>query len=104
MAFDGNEGSVVTLRQAASWTADYRNSTSAGSPLAQFYGRNKIEDILNQEGCVGIRIYHGLDENGKRILILVGADKDENDLVNGLIVELGPMCPPKCSSSNALNS
>ncbi len=104
MAFNGNEGSIVTLREAATWTADYRKTISTGDVLAQFYGRNKIQEILDQEGCMGIRIYHGLDDNGKRILILVGADRDENDMVNGIIVEIGPKCPPICSQMNDLNS
>ena len=104
MSFNGNEGTIVTLKEASSWTAEFRKTITPGDTIAQFYGRNKIEQILAQEGCMGIRIYHGIDENGNRILILVGADRNENDMETGIIVEYGPMCPPKCSIPNALNS
>lgn len=104
MSFDGNEGSIVTLKQASDWTAEFRKTISAGDTIAQFYGRDKIEQILAQEDCMGIRIYHGIDEDGKRILILVGADRNENDMTSGIIVEIGPKCPPICSTSNPLNS
>lgn len=104
MSFNGNEGSVVTLKQASDWTTEYRSTISPGDTIAQFYGRDKIEQILDQEGCMGIRIYHGIDEDGKRILILVGADRNEDDMETGVIVEKGNSCPPYCGKPNPLNS
>jgi hypothetical protein len=51
---------------------------------------------------VGIRIYHGIDDNNKACLILVGVDADENDLYNGYIAERGVSCPPYCGSGSPL--
>lgn len=104
MAFNGNEGSVVTLTEAAGWTAAYRNTIKEGDRIAHFFGTNKIQQILDQPGCMGIRIYHGLDENGEKILILVGAAADESDMTNGVIVEVSFPCPPICPGLNPLNS
>lgn len=104
MAFTGNEGEVVSLRDAGSWTANYRNQMEEGEPKGHFVGKNKIEQILNQEGVVGIRFYHAIDDEGKRNLVLVGVDSSENDIVNGVIVDRTVVCPPKCGTANDLNS
>ena len=37
-------------------------------------GRNIIESILGQPGCVGIRFYNAYDENGIKTLVYVGLD------------------------------
>jgi hypothetical protein len=104
MSFNGTEGAVVTLREASSWTANYRATIEDGDTIAHFVGTEKIKAIIDQEDCVGIRIYYGIDENGEKNLILVGAAADEDDLVDGIIVEKIVACPPRCSNLNALNS
>ncbi|ULQ56671.1 hypothetical protein KJS94_00480 [Flavihumibacter rivuli] len=45
---------------------------------AYFIGRNIIEQILNQPGCVGIRFYNALNEAGQKTLVYVGIDSNEN--------------------------
>jgi hypothetical protein len=103
MAFNGKEGTVVSLNDAAGWTAAYRATITPGDRIAHFFGKDKINDILNQTGCMGIRIYHGLDANGEKVLVLVGADANEDDMEHGVIVEKSTPCPPRCSKKNALN-
>ena len=104
MAFNGDEGSIVTLDEAAGWTANYRETITTGEIIGQFVGREKLLDILNQPGCKGIRIYYGIGDDGKKNLSLVGATADENDMCNGIIVDKVLACPPTCSSQNKLNS
>ena len=104
MAFNGDEGSVVTLAEASGWTANYRRTIPTGEIISQFVGRNKIMEILNQDDCMGVRIYYGIGDDGKKNLILVGAEADENDMVDGIIVERLFPCPPLCSGRNSLNS
>lgn len=102
MAFDGTEGGKITLEQAAKWTANYR-SNNPNLVKAHFYGATNILSILAQPGAVGIRIYHAIDDEGKIQVILVGTDKDENDLENGVLIEFGRHCPPRCGKANVLN-
>jgi len=103
MAFNGNEGEQVTLTTATAWTKKYRAS-NPGAIKASFYGINKINDVLNQPGVVGIRFYNGEDQNGDNNLILVGVDANENDITSGIIMESGPKCPSQCGISNQINS
>lgn len=104
MSFNGNEGAVITLADAADLTANYRASISPGDIIGMFVGRNKILDILNQQGCMGVRIYLGMDKNGEIELVLVGADSSEDDMEKGVIVDSMVRCPVICSSPNPLNT
>ncbi len=105
MAFDGNEGSVVSLDDASRWTANYRNTIQEGDTLAQFVGKEKLLEVLNQEGCMGIRFYYGISDEGEKNLIGVGAASDEDDMVDGVIIEKFFFCPPYCPrKKNKLNS
>lgn len=104
MSFNGNEGEVISLSTAAGWTANYRDQMGHGDPKGHFFGKSKIQDILDQSGCVGIRMYHGIDDDDQKVIILVGVDADENDMTSGTIVERSIFCPPRCGSSNSLNS
>ena len=104
MAFNGDEGAVVTLVEASGWTANYRKTIPAGEIIAQFVGKNQLMKILNQKGCMGVRVYYGIGDDGKKNLIFVGATADENDMVNGILIEKVISCPPICSQKNSLNS
>ena len=64
----------------------------------------KLLEILDQEDCMGIRFYYGIGDDGKKNLIAVGATSDENDMVDGVIVEKVVPCPPRCPGKNPLNS
>ena len=103
MSFNGTESKKVTLAEASVWTSNYRRTIAQGEIIAHFFGKDKLNDILSQSGCMGIRMYHGIDNNKKNI-VLVGADANENDMVNGVLLENGVTCPNNCSSSNHLNS
>jgi hypothetical protein len=106
MSFNGNEGAVITLAEAATLTEAYRNANSNDPNLilGHFIGINKLNQILSQIGCVGIRTYHGLDVNGKKAIVMVGVDSDENDLTAGVILDKAHDCPSNCGSSNSLNT
>ena len=97
MSFDGTEGGSITLAAASDLTAEYRRLNS-GATIAHFFGKDIIEDILEQTGCKGIRIYYGIDDEGGKELILVGADSDEDDMTS-LVADLSLPCPNTCSKS-----
>jgi len=109
MAFNGTEGGPIDLKTASALTANYRASGSGTLTLAQFFGKDIINSILAQTGCMGIRIYYGIDGSGKPALIMVGSDANENDMLGtvaspGVIANFALPCPNRCSSNNALNS
>lgn len=102
MAFDGTEGGQISLEEAALMTANYR-SENPNSTIAHFFGKDILNQILEQSECVGIRVYYGMNEDGQKELVLVGVDSDENDILE-LIADLSMPCPKTCSTPNPLNS
>lgn len=104
MSFNGNEGSAITLAEAAELTANYRATISPGEQLGLFVGRNHLLAILNQSGCMGVRMYYGIAKDSEKQLVLVGVTSNENDMEKGILIDRAVPCPTKCSASNPLNS
>jgi len=102
MSFTGNESHDIPLATAAEWTKNYRDA-NPGAIKAHYFGKDAIQAILDQGGCVGIRIYYALDDDGVKHLIIVGANASENDLYQGLLAERSLPCPSSCSTANPLN-
>ncbi|MDP1728449.1 MAG: hypothetical protein Q8M15_16815 [Bacteroidota bacterium] len=105
MAFTGNENHDISLQDASDLTKNYRDTQSGSDYIkGEFFGKTALLAVLNQDDCVGIRIYYGIDSDNIPKLVIVGADANEDDLTEGIIMEVGKLCPPYCSTSNLLNS
>jgi hypothetical protein len=53
---------------------------------AYYLGRNIIEKILAQPGCVGMRFYYGINTEGQKTLVYVGMDANGNDIIRQTMV------------------
>lgn len=104
MTFTGKEDHSITLEEASKLTRNYRNKEGKDAIKAGFFGKEALQKILDQEGCVGIRIYYGQEDSGSSQIVLVGANHEENDLDDGIILDRILPCPPYCGKSNPLNS
>jgi hypothetical protein len=104
LRFTGHEDHSISLAEASELTRHYRRK-NPGEHIAEFFGRDAILAILSQNNCVGIRIYYGLDEKtNQKHLVLVGAEPNKNDIIDGLIMERSKPCPNHCGKSNLLNT
>ncbi|MEQ8243776.1 hypothetical protein [Fulvivirga sp.] len=109
MAFNGREGSPISLDVAKSWTKKYRDANK-GKTRAIFYGKEKLQELLNEPGAMGIRIYFAVDDSGDNSLVLVSATEDQNNILptnegkdgGGTILDNGKPCPPDCPPENDL--
>ena len=104
MSFNGNEGEFITLKEGSEMTKRYRNTIQPGDVIGVFMGKEKIQAILDQSECKGIRFYFAKNERNENTLVMVGANADQNDMVDGLIADRMNPCPPFCGNSNGLNS
>lgn len=104
MSFNGNEGEFVSLTDASRWTANYRNTIQSGEVIAFAAGKEKLIELLNQNECLGARIYYAINDNGQKNLVIVGVDANGDDIENGLLIDRLGTCPPLCSKRNSLNS
>lgn len=102
--FTGNEDQEITLAQGSNMTAAFRAASPADAIKAEFFGREILEKILNQAGCVGIRVYNGLDAAGLQSNVLVGVLANGNDMVEGALGDRSFKSPPYNSATNSLNS
>lgn len=103
MAFNGREGKPIPLGIAKKWTKNYREANE-GKTKAIFYGKERIQALLDEPNAMGIRIYFGLDDNKDPQLVLVSATKEGNNILpneeekdgGGTILDDGERCPPDC--------
>ena len=49
-------------------------------PTCETFERAAFDQLLAQEGCVGIRIYYGMDEESNVKLVVVGVDENDQDI------------------------
>lgn len=73
-------GEDIGQELGAKMVKDFQDSNP--NETEWFYaGRNILDKILSQPGCVGIRMYNAIDENGNKTLVFVGIDAQENIIV-----------------------
>lgn len=99
--FTGSEGDEISLETATSWTANFREN-HPNATKAYFFGNDLLEQVMAQTGCVGLRFYNAIDEDGGTHLVVVGVDEEENDLYNGILAERALPCPPYSDSNSPL--
>lgn len=104
MKLDVNTGSIITQEEAKALIAAFE-SKFPGEVTSSFIGANNVKNILDQDNCIGLRIYNGYDiVNEKISLVLVGVDNDEKEILeNGLIVDQMVTCPPTCPLEGSLS-
>lgn len=98
----GTEGEKITIEEAAEMTARHRTAHPT-EIKGHFIGKNMIKAIAEQDGYMGIRIYHALNTDGSREVVLVGVDEEGDDMLK-IIVDRSSPCPNMCSKKNGLNS
>lgn len=52
-------------------------------------GRNIIDQILAQPGCVGIQFYNAINEKGEKTLVYVGVDQAGKSILELKVVNVG---------------
>lgn len=106
MEFTGNEENQISLEEAADLTQRYREQMQNKDRKGGYISKDSILSVLEQEGCVGIRYYYGLNEGGLQELVIVGVTSNMNDIIAGGAVYLDRCipCPEYCGEENVLNS
>lgn len=93
----------ISLEAAAALTKRHREAKVSEIKSGAFH-KDQVLELLNQKGCVGLRIHYGREADGSPALVLTGIDTSDNDLTGGTILEISWPCPPFCGAANALNT
>lgn len=92
---DVNTGETITLTEAKEYVSEFAKQYP-GEVKSFFVGKNHVKSILNQEDCIGLRVYNGYDLTETRMnQVFIGVGSDESDM-KGLIVNRSLVCPPVC--------
>ena len=86
----GAEEQFISIQEGAKMTAKYREGRDTGTIIGGFFSQTTLKTILSQKGCIGVRYYFAQDfdketEQYRPVLVLVGVDKENNDMVEGVI-------------------
>lgn len=102
MKLDENTGGSISLEEAKEFVTAFR--TLYPEEVKAFYvGSNQVKKVLEQENCMGLRMYNGYDEKEKRLnIVIVGVDVNEKDMTDGVILDKSLPCPSYCDISSAL--
>lgn len=79
-------GEEISHDLAADFVKSY-TETYPGEITGYTIGRNIIDQILAQPGCVGLRFYNALNEAGQKTMVYVGLDASGKDIVKKVVVE-----------------
>ncbi|MBI5022073.1 MAG: hypothetical protein HZB59_11615 [Ignavibacteriales bacterium] len=95
---------IITLDEATKYTSAYRKQSSPNATKGGLFWKEFVQKLLDQPGCAAMRYYHGFNTDGKPVIVLVGVNDKGDDITEGVLLEISPLCPPICSSPNTLNS
>ena len=78
-------GAEISHETATDFVTAYENAFP-GDVKGYTVGRQIIDQILAQPGCMGLRFYNAMNESGKKTLVYVGIDAEGKDLVKKTVV------------------
>ncbi|HSC31674.1 MAG TPA: hypothetical protein VLD17_08110 [Gemmatimonadaceae bacterium] len=88
-------GAEISMDEARAMVRSYRRSAPPDAERAGTYDRVHFDKILAQPGCVGIRFFHALHEDGSPTIVIIGIDEHGRPVAGGPIQNHLP-CPPNC--------
>lgn len=74
-------GEEIGLELGAQFISTYRKANPS-DVTAYYVGRNILDQVLAQPGCVGMRFYNAYNEAGEKTLVYVGVTAQGNDMLN----------------------
>lgn len=102
--YDGTDGGRIDLTTARQWAQNYRTA-NPDQIRSHYFGRDVLDQILAQPGCIGIRAYYALTDKKEKELLIVGVDSNGNSMLpaspvimpgENSIMDASFPCPPFC--------
>ena len=96
MEINKNTGEQITLSQAQEMVNEFKKRYPDATK-GYFAGANHFDKILQQEDCIGLRIYNGYSNETKSTnLVIVGVNSNNEDMTKGYVLDKAAPCPPYC--------
>lgn len=86
------------------WADAFNSPLLSSNAFTKFFDfdRTIVQQIIDQPNCTAIRIFPGIDENGKITAVLVGVQEDTAELINKDEEENMKICCCPSNGSSAL--
>ncbi|HLA55576.1 MAG TPA: hypothetical protein VK623_05730 [Flavobacterium sp.] len=95
MPLDRNTGGTITVEEAQALVRSF-SKKFPNEIKALYIGSENVQTLIDQDDCMGVRIYNGYDDKEGRInLFMVGVDSNGNDMIDIIMDRMSP-CPPNC--------
>ncbi len=92
--FTGAENHSITTAEALTFIKQFREHYGPEAAPGVFFDKQAVQEILQQPQAVGMRYYYGADALEQTRLVLVGANANGNDLLQGESVKVSMASPP----------
>lgn len=103
MPIDKHTGEFIDLTEAKELTNAYQTAFP-NEPRCFFVGSDKLQSVIDQDGCIGVRMYRGFDVvRNEQNVVIVGVDANGSDMTGGLLLDRLESCPHVCDSVSPLN-
>jgi len=94
--FSGYKNQSISFQEALGLLKTYERIVASDAVIAQYFGKDIVDKILAQPGCVGVRMYYDKHANGKPSVLIIGVDKYGKDMISGVLAMPTMYCPPLC--------
>ncbi len=94
--FSADADHSINIEAAAEFIQRSREARGFDATRGGAFGKSALLDLLGQKDCIGMRFYYAAKEDWEPTLVLVGVNKDGNDMAGGIILEYTYPCPPFC--------
>ncbi len=106
--FYESSGKFIPVQEANRLIDGHKKSTEQKRETqlvvdSYFFGREKIQQLLNESDSIGLRIHFGVDDKGVQKLVIYPANENGEDMpVKSLFgddmmgLDWGVPCPPYC--------
>ena len=101
-------GALISLEKSKEMIESWQNQEPE-AVKSILYGRNIFEQLVQVPGCVGIRVFNGLNDNGQQAFVFVPVGERNQNILNysvykedGMVVVEAPIadgglpCPTYC--------
>ena len=84
-------GEEITHELGAKFIKDYRTS-NPNDVVCYTIGKNILDQVMAQPGCVGVRFYNAMNEFGEKTLVYVAVNDEGKDIMEfNVINETGKL-------------
>ena len=94
--YAGYKNQSISFQEAKGLLKTSERIDASDAVIAQYFGKDIVDEILAQPGCVSVRMHYGKHENGKSGMMIMGVDKNGKDMVTGVLAMPIIICPPYC--------